>query len=448
MNRTLKRSVLVLLALIGLGATVFSVMIRRAALGRDAFISWASGRASPVDLGDSVSGRASLRPLTDALATAKVVGLGESSHGAHEFAVLRTWIIQNLADSGLTDVIFEAPLPTALAVDAYVQGGPGDAETLLHELGFWIHENEAVVQLVEWLRTWNQAQSRRIHFRGMDHGLPVLAMRCLHQYAASLPLPDSSDAPFLYAERRADMRRAYTAATESTLHRVAAELRDAAASWRNADSARLADPQWRAGGRCLEVAIQVHARYTRQDHLMLRDSAMAINALAWLAESGPDAKAVVWAHNGHVALADQALVMGRDLRASLGAGYTPVALLFDRGQVLARRWNPAADSLRELPAEITTVSVPGQQGPLFETALDAVGPPAFFLDLRSYPRDGLVARYLDAVTPGRDVGEWVDDRPVTRLIYPYRFGAAFDWLLFIDSTSASRLTPSARRLSN
>jgi erythromycin esterase len=379
-----------------------------------------------------------------------MIGLGEGTHGTHEFGVVRTRLIQNLAEMGLTDVLFEASLPDALAVDEYVQGGAGNPEALLHAMGFWLHEHEAVVELVTWLRAWNHnpAHRRKIHFRGIDNPFPAGALECVRRYAAGIgvavSLPDSASAPFLYARNRPALLRAYAQADTAAVGRATTALAAVVAAM----SAWNAPPE---GGvwvslpvarKCAEVAAQAHARYARRGgNLAARDSIMAVNALWWVAHSGPGGKGVVWAHNYHVA-ADTMATTGAFLRRALGDRYSAVALLFDRGEVLTRPWPEAAtDPFRERQEPPAILSVAATQGPLIEHALRATGKGSLTLDLRRDAMPAAVARFLGTPVWSRDFGEWFG--PTDTGLFQYTFGRAFDALVFLDSATASRLTPTA-----
>jgi erythromycin esterase len=409
---------------------------------RQLFADWAAANAMPLALADTVALRTSLRPLTDALASKVVVGLGEASHGAHEFGALKGWIIRNLADSGLTDVIFEAPLPAMLAVDAWVQGGPGDPAALLHGLngyGFWIHETEAMVELLTWLRHRNRDHPRPIHVRGMDQGPAADALACYRQHAgagALRTLPDSGTAPFLHAT--GGLFRLYAEA-DSLAVRDASERLETMRSTVGAGVSSVAL-------RCLDVAIQSHTRYALRGaaRSAYRDSTMAENVHWWLGESGPGARAVVWAQNWHIGATEDEGVMGRALRRAMGDDYAPVALLFHSGDVMARPWNREQDPHRDSSAVLTPVTVPPDQPPLIDTVLHGLGLPGLMLDLRRIPEGSPLARGMAMRWPARDVGEYVEGQ-MFRQIYAYTFGTAFDWIVYVDTVTPARLTPVARR---
>src|SRR4051812_35512595 len=75
--------------------------------------------------GDSL---AELRPLLDELGGARLVLLGEASHGTHEFYWLRAELSKRLiADYGFDFVAVEADWPDAYQVNRWVQGSAEEA---------------------------------------------------------------------------------------------------------------------------------------------------------------------------------------------------------------------------------------------------------------------------------------------------------------------------------
>jgi len=61
-------------------------------------------------------------------------------------------------DAGCRVVAFEANVACALAVDAYVCGGPGTAEDVVAGMHFWTWDVDEVVALVRWMRAHNEGR--------------------------------------------------------------------------------------------------------------------------------------------------------------------------------------------------------------------------------------------------------------------------------------------------
>lgn len=124
-----------------------------------------------------------LEALMRRMADARIVCLGEASHGTEEFCRIRAQLSRRLIEmGGFTVVAVEADWPDAFRVNRYVRGlpVPGNGrhdETAEEALrGFqrfpaWMWRNEAVREFVDWLRQHNQEQREnrvRTGFYGID----------------------------------------------------------------------------------------------------------------------------------------------------------------------------------------------------------------------------------------------------------------------------------------
>src|SRR5688572_14085290 len=75
-----------------------------------------------------------LAPLRSMIGNANVVGLGDGSHGTHEFYTVKLRLIDYLVREMNFDVIaFEGAFPIFDRINQYVQGGAGDPRALLKE---------------------------------------------------------------------------------------------------------------------------------------------------------------------------------------------------------------------------------------------------------------------------------------------------------------------------
>src|SRR5919108_5070177 len=98
-----------------------------------------------------------LAPLLGRLAGARLVGLGEATHGDHESFQLKRRLIQALVrQRGFTVVLFERGPAEMDAYDRYVTGA-SDTLPLGNELHPW--RTEEVRDLSGWLRAWNSGHA-------------------------------------------------------------------------------------------------------------------------------------------------------------------------------------------------------------------------------------------------------------------------------------------------
>ena len=120
---------------------------------------------------------AAFDPLLELIGDARLVLLGEASHGTHEMYRARAEITKRLIrEKGFNAVAVEADWPDAYRVDRYVRGHDGD-KTASEALGSferfprWMWRNAVVLDFVGWLRAHNDQACdprRMAGFYGLD----------------------------------------------------------------------------------------------------------------------------------------------------------------------------------------------------------------------------------------------------------------------------------------
>jgi erythromycin esterase-like protein len=114
--------------------------------------------------------------LLEFIGNARLVLLGEASHGTHEFYRERARITKRLVlEKGFTAIAVEADWPDAYRVNRYVQGENNDADAVEALSGFrrfpaWMWRNADVLDFVGWLRSHNDSLNagQRVGFYGLD----------------------------------------------------------------------------------------------------------------------------------------------------------------------------------------------------------------------------------------------------------------------------------------
>jgi erythromycin esterase-like protein len=108
---------------------------------------------------------------------ARIVLLGEASHGTHEFYRERARITKRLIDErGFTAVAIEGDWPDAYRVNRFVSGAGTDPDAQDALGGFrrfptWMWRNADVLGFVGWLHTHNGGRhhsARKVGFYGLD----------------------------------------------------------------------------------------------------------------------------------------------------------------------------------------------------------------------------------------------------------------------------------------
>ncbi|HEY8038194.1 MAG TPA: protein-L-isoaspartate(D-aspartate) O-methyltransferase [Polyangiaceae bacterium] len=397
--------------------------------------------------------------LLERIADARVVLLGEATHGTSEFYRMRARITKELiARRGFQFVAVEADWPDAARIDDYVLGGPRRSSlefTPFERFPTWMWRNEEVATFVDWLRAYN-ADQQDAALRAGFHGLDLYSM--FTSIAAVLAYLDEVDPEAGRVARRrygllTPWQRdpaAYGAAVlagryQSSEAAVVAMLRELVA--------RRLDYAVRDGARFFDAAQNARVvagaeRYYRAMYYggaaswNLRDRHMQDTLESLLAFYGSGSKGIVWAHNSHVGDASATEMsargehnIGQLCRRRFGLDAYIIGFATDHGTVAAASdWDEPMQTMRVRPAHADS----------YERLMHETGVPAFALHLRApvrrAVRDGLAEPRLE-----RAIG--VVYRPETELASHY-FQAdivdQFDELLWFDETRAVRPLPAGR----
>jgi len=111
--------------------------------------------------------------IRNIVGTSIVIGLGDDTHGTHEFFETRLRMIQVLVrEKDFTTVAFEAPFADFNRLNDYVLGGGGDPRIILlhRELGYWMWASDEIVDAIEWIRHYNGTRGDRpaVEIAGFD----------------------------------------------------------------------------------------------------------------------------------------------------------------------------------------------------------------------------------------------------------------------------------------
>ncbi|MDH3236772.1 MAG: protein-L-isoaspartate(D-aspartate) O-methyltransferase, partial [Alphaproteobacteria bacterium] len=130
---------------------------------------------------------ANLDPLLERIGDARVVLIGEASHGTSEFYKLRSRISAELiTKKGFNFVGIEGDWPDAARIDHYVRhfDYPPSEWTAFARFPTWMWRNNEVREFVDWLHIHNAGipQDERIAFHGLDLYSLYSSIRAILKY--------------------------------------------------------------------------------------------------------------------------------------------------------------------------------------------------------------------------------------------------------------------------
>ena len=332
----------------------------------------------------------------DRFGDARVVLLGEASHGTSEFYRARAQISKRLiAHHGFNIVAVEADWPDAATIDRFVRHRQRrDGETAAFErFPTWMWRNEEVDGFIRWLHRHNRDRQyeQMAGFYGLDLYNMQGSMRAVIDFleqedpeAAKLArkhygcLEPWADNPARYGA--AAMSDGY-ARCEAGVMAMMRELMQ-----RNFDCLSAECDEWLDAAANARLVKNAEAYYRVMYHgaaesWNLRDTHMFETLGQLLDAKGPKSKAIVWAHNSHIgnaAFTDMGqrrdeINIGQLAKEKFGARARLVGFGTHSGTVAA------ADDWDE-PMQVKAVrpSLPGS----YERASHDSGVPRFLLDLR------------------------------------------------------------------
>lgn len=406
---------------------------------------WVAEHAAPLISAEAGNGYADLKPIGKMIGKARIVALGEATHGTREFFQLKHRFLEYLvAEHGFDGFVIEANLPECRAINDYVLHGKGDPRKALDGIYFWTWNTEEVLAMIEWMRAWNAdpKHTRKVQFFGDDMQTATVAHANVVAFLARVA-PAEADVlttpiAILATDRTGQALAAKPAAEAQVVLDAVAALSARFDRERAAWSKAAGKDAYLDAREDVRVLAQAAALFRAGDkRFEARDVAMADNVDHLLARLGKRSRVVLWAHNGHVANGLGPMKnQGQHLRERHGKNYVVFGFAFGEGSFQAiDRSKGKGSALAEHtlgPPPVWDVSAPFR----------ATGKPIVVVDLRKAPR-GVVADWFAAAHPMRETGAVFSSEE--NMTSPQALSKRFDAVIYVDKTTRARPTPGGDR---
>jgi erythromycin esterase-like protein len=314
--------------------------------------------------------------LIKEIGDAKVVLLGEASHGTSEFYTWRTAISKRLViEKGFNFIAVEGEWADSYKVNEFIKGDKKDSVAVIEVLKNynrwprWMWSNYEVASLVTWLNTYNQnkADKSKIGFYGLD-------VFCLWESLTKL-MPLVKNAPALVQDAVKNIHSCF----QPYINNIAGYGSSAERTGKGCG--READKLWQqilgfTGAKVpanendflvQQYALQVMngERYystavtNYAESWNIRDRHMAVTLKRLLELHGNNSKAIVWEHNTHVGDA-RYTTMARNGQTNIGEivrkdyGEKNVYIVgfgtYSGTVIAAERWGGTVEKMQVPPA--------------------------------------------------------------------------------------------------
>jgi erythromycin esterase-like protein/predicted phosphoribosyltransferase len=305
--------------------------------------------------------------LLDAIGDARIVMIGEATHGTHEFYRERALITRRLIEEkGFAGVAVEADWPDAYRVNRYVRGVGADEEAVesladFERFPMWMWRNADVLDFIGWLRAHNDTQPahRRAGFYGLDLYSLRASIQAVLAYLSKVDPEAAKRARSRYGcfDQFGDELQQYgyaaafglTPTCEREVLAELVELQRKRAAYASRDGRVAADEFFFASqnARLVRNAEEYYRAMFkgRVESWNLRDEHMAQTVqelVAFLDQRSPGARLVLWAHNSHLGDARATdmghsgeLNVGQLVRQHFGAAAVNIGFTTHTGTVTA-----------------------------------------------------------------------------------------------------------------
>lgn len=266
-----------------------------------------------------------LKKLDSIFSQVRLIGMGESTHGTHEFFAMRHRLFKYLVEfHGFNTFFMETEVTDSFVIDDYINGGDVTRDEIIKSLQFWPWQTEEVVQMLGWMREFNARNpDKAIQFVGVDQQYFESARKglitMLNKNNIKMPIEEISEAEnwkFLRFQSK-DLKQ-YSS--------FIASMDQFDISFLSENEAFRFKIMLNHCRRALE------GRTTKEP--TFRDRMMASEIIAHL-EKDPKAKGFFWGHNGHIANfyseKRSTGVAGGYLKRKLGTDYFSIGQDFDKG---------------------------------------------------------------------------------------------------------------------
>jgi erythromycin esterase-like protein len=387
-----------------------------------------------------------LDPLMEMIGDGRYVLLGEASHGTSEFYLWRMRISRRLiSEKGFSFIAVEGDWPDCYQVNRFAKGygetrSAPEALRTFDRWPTWMWANWEIASLAEWLREFNEGRKVKAGFFGLDVYSLFESMRSIIGYLQEEDPEAVKLAKQAYRcfEPYGEDPQAYAWSTrmvpedcETPVVELLKEMHRKAPSYDTDQEAPFSAEQ---NALVMVNAERYYRAMVRSDanSWNVRDYHMADTLDRLMAFHGPEAKAIVWAHNTHVGDA-RYTDMVRSGTINIGQvvrerhekdGVVLVGFGSHRGTVIAGR---------EWEAPMETMRVPEAKAGSWEDVLHRAGPTNRLLTLRDARQSAAFA----AARGHRAIGvvyhpEYESLGNYVPTVLPHRYDA----FLYIDETEA------------
>ncbi len=399
-------------------------------------------RSNAVPLDTTYNNLDSFAFLKDVLKGNRIVGMGEATHGTHEFQTMKTNVFKYLVQHmGYKLIGIEANFTECRDLNNYILSGVGNPVKAINAMVYVPWRTKEVLTLVNWMADYNKGKSEKdkIRFYGFDMQIDSKANEevikklkhidsiyfnehfTLLQSTRLIDISKGGIYEKLSAGKVDSLKTLYTKITNYVISKEKDFIK-----LYSKDEYAYTLRDIRLLEQCLDEDEAFNSKYSRFRQMQVRDKYMAENISWTLDHEGPESKMLVWAHNAHISKIRGSIdYMGGHLKNLYKSEYYAIGFDFNAGSFRAGKVFTVGNAIK------------GSTGNIFSS----FERPALFIDIakavdtkspaKSFFMKKIPQRMVGGLgfDPAKENDYYVNDPLYTE----------YDGLIFINTTSATRL---------
>lgn len=387
--------------------------------------------------------------IKESLQGRRIIGLGEATHGTHDFQAIKFRIFRFLVTNmGYKLFGIEANFAACRVVNNYILNGEGDPKQVISGLRFWTWRTTDVLKMVEWMRQYNigKPTDQKVQFYGFDMQLERYSIGQLSDKLKKLDSVYFKDhfALLLTMKIYDDDKNIFTKYSDNEIDSIKILLVNIG-NYIDANKTKLStlysNDEMAFTKRdlvlleqCLEEGIAANKdKVSTVIQNEVRDKYMAENIQWILNYEGADSKMMLWAHNQHINKYGLNFSnLGRHLKSFYSGQYYAIGFDFNKGSFNA--FDPKTSTIK---AFTVLSSREGSSGNFFS----GIGLPVFFIDIeKAVKTTSDLENFFTKNIYQRNIGAGYDpSKDESRSYFKEPLYKLFDGLIFVDKTTATQL---------
>ena len=352
------------------------------------FTQWIAKNAHEIKTVDAENGFEDLQPFKFVLKDVRVVGLGEATHGTSEFFRMKHRMLEFLVkEMGFNSFYIEASMSRCRYINDYVLYGKGNLDTATAIQGFVTWRVEEVRNMIAWMRKYNMSvpDEKRVKFLGYDLQVNDNGWKELKQFYSKVNPDSIRNLDSLQINVESGIRKVNQSLISTQANTRSQKLQNAYQKCLDL----MCDIVLNEGQYQFVVGKEMYRKNLINIKLIIqeiksfkdginnqRDYYMAQNIMYLLNQEKPDAKVVVWAHNGHIN--KNSGTMGGYLTNILRNEYYAIGFEFYSGSFQTKN---ADLKIKSKDWEVMTVEDPPIES--LPWYMNKTGKDKFFIDFRN-----------------------------------------------------------------